>query len=330
MAAQTLRAAVQLRVFELVGEAPRRGDDIAAEAGTEPRHMTRLLRALAALGMLEHDSPGSYSTTPAGALLDPRHPHSLTSFVRVFTDPVAIRAWEHLDDSVRTGEVAFDGVFGTDFFSHLAQHPQLSAAFNAAMSQASGAAALALPHAYDFGRFRSVTDIGGGAGTVLAGILSVHPRLTGVVHDTVEGLAQAPATLHEHGLADRCALVAGDFFLAVPEGSDLYLIKSVLHDWSDDQAVTILRHCREVLPAGGRVLIVEPVLPESVGTDADGHALDGGITCLSDLNMLVNVGGRERTRQDFETVCRGARLSVTSVTPLTEAAPYCLIEAEAD
>ncbi|MEU9098608.1 methyltransferase [Streptomyces sp. NPDC048361] len=334
MAAQTLRAAVRLKVFELIGEAPRQVADIAAEAGTEPQPMTRLLRALAALGVLRQDSADFFSATPAGALLDPRHPRSLASFVRVFTDPVALRSWEHLDGSIRTGEVAFDEVFGTDFFSHLAQHPDLSAAFNAAMSQTAGAAADALPYAYDFGRFTSVTDVGGGAGTLLASVLGAHPGLTGVVYDTVEGLAQASTTLRRQGLAERCALASGDFFHSVPAGSDLYLIKSVLHDWPDDRAVTILRHCREVLPAGGRVLIVEPVLPEAADTDTDtdaqGHAADVGITYLSDLNMLVNVGGRERTRQDFEAVCHRAGLTVTSVTPLSEAAPYCLIEAEAE
>lgn len=127
-----------------------------------------------------------------------------------------------------------------------------------------------------------------------------------------------------------CSLAAGDFFCSVPGGSDLYLSKSVLHDWSDDQAVTILGHCREVLPPGGRVLIVEPVLPEVVGTGATAHATDGGITYLSDLNMLVNLGGRERTRKDFEEVCHRAGLSVVSVTPLVEAPPFYLIETAAE
>ncbi len=129
------------------------------------------------------------------------------------------------------------------------------------------------------------------------------------------------------GLEGRCSLVAGDFFRAVPGGSDLYLVKSVPHDWTDDQAVTILRHCREVLQPGGLVLIVEPVLPEVVDTTAD--VSDGGIIYRSDLNMLVNVGGRERTRTDFEEVCRRAGLTITSVTPLAEAAPFALIEAVA-
>ncbi|MBT2491552.1 methyltransferase [Streptomyces sp. ISL-96] len=327
MAAQTLRAAVRLGVVELIGDTPRRAAEVAADAGAEPQPMTRLLRALTGLGLLKEHAPDYFSVTAAGALLDPGRPDSFTSFVRMFTEPAIVRAWEHLDDSVRTGEIAFDAVFGTDFFSHLAQHPELSAEFNAAMSQAVSETAAALPCAFDFGRFTTVTDVGGGDGTLLAGVLDAHPGLTGVVFDTAQGLAEAPKTLERHGLKGRCSLIAGDFFRTVPEGSDLYLMKSVLHDWTDDQAVTILGHCREVLPPGGLVLIVEPVLPEIVDTDAG--VTDGGVTYLSDLNMLVNVGGRERTRRDFEDVCRRAGLSITSVTPLTEAAPFSLIEAVA-
>ncbi|MBF6327730.1 methyltransferase [Nocardia transvalensis] len=330
MAAQTLRAAIRLRVVELIGDRQRQAAEVAADAAAAPQPMTRLLRALTALGLLTEHAPDTFSVTPAGALLDPHRPDSLASFVRMFTEPALIRAWEHLDDSIRTGDVAFDAVFGTDFFGYLSEHPELSAEFNAAMSQAVAGAAAVLPHAFDFGRFASVTDVGGGDGTLLAAVLDAHPRVTGVVYDTAEGLARAPETLERHGLSERCVPVAGDFFRSVPEGSQVYLIKSVLHDWADEQVVTILSHCRAVLPPGGRVLIVEPVLPEVVDTTAEAHATDNGITYLSDLNMLVNLGGRERTRKDFEDVCRRAGLSVTSVTPLPEAAPYFLIEAVAN
>ncbi|MFE6776597.1 methyltransferase [Streptomyces sp. NPDC057702] len=328
MAAQTLRAAIQLRVVERVGDTPRRAADVARDAGAAPQPMTRLLRALAGLGLLHEHAPGLFSVTPTGALLDDRRPESLASFVRMFTEPAIVRAWEDLEGSVRTGEIAFDTVFGTDFFSHLAQRPELNAEFNAAMSQATSKTAAVLPRAFDFGRFTTVTDVGGGDGTLLAGVLAAYPGLTGVVLDTAEGLAEAPGTLERHGLAGRCSLAAGDFFRAIPTGSDLYLMKSVLHDWTDDQVVTILGHCRAVLPPGGLVLIVEPVLPDVVTADAD--VSDGGITYLSDLNMLVNVGGRERTREDFEALCHRAGLSLTSVTPLAGAAPFSLIEAVAD
>ncbi|MFC9337338.1 methyltransferase [Streptomyces sp. NPDC057020] len=334
MAAQTLRAAIRLKVMELVGDTPRRAADVAADAGAEPQPMTRLLRALAGLGLLREHSPDSFSATPAGALLDPGTPGSLASFVAMFTEPVITRAWDHLDDSVSTGDVAFDAAFGTDFFSHLAQHPALSAQFNAAMSGAVAETAAALPHAFDFSRYTTVTDVGGGEGTLLAAILTAHPGLTGTVFDTAQGLAETPDTVARHGLERRCSLIAGDFFHSVPEGSDLYLLKSVLHDWTDDQAVTILGHCRDVLPPGGLILIVEPILPETAtpapGTDPrtnPSDAGDGGVTYLSDLNMLVNLGGRERTRGDFEKLCHRAGLTLTSVTSLTDAAPFSLIHA---
>ncbi|MFJ4770604.1 methyltransferase [Streptomyces uncialis] len=339
MAAQTMRAAARLRVVELIGDRRRPAADVAAEAGAEPQPMARLLRALASLGLLREHASGSYSVTPAGALLDPARPDSLTSFVRMFTEPTMTRAWEHLDDSVRTGRTSFDTVFGTDFFGHVARHPELSADFNAAMGQASRDTAAVLPRAYDFGRFTSVTDVGGGDGTLLAAVLAAHPGLNGVVLDTAEGLAEAPGTLERQGLTERCALTTGDFFRSVPAGSDVYLMKSVLHDWADDQVVTILSHCRAVLPPGGVVLIVDPVLPEAVGTptetgsgsevDPEVNLSEGGVTYLTDLNMLVNVGGRERTRGDFEDVCRRAGLTLTSITPLAGAAPFSLIEAVA-
>lgn len=323
LAAQTVRAAVRLRVMELIGDKERSAAEVAADAGARPQPMTRLLRALASLGLLREHTAGFFSVTPAGAILDPGRPGSITSLVRLFTEPAVLRAWEHLDDSVRTGDVAFDAIFGKDFFSYLKDVPDLSAEFNAAMGQAARATAAALPRAFDFGRFTTVTDVGGGDGTLLSAVLREHPALTGVIYDTEEGLAQAAAALERHGLTTRCSLVAGDFFRSVPKGSDVYVMKSILHDWPDEQAASILRRCREVLPPAGRVLIVEPVLPEVVDTGT------AGLTYLTDLNMMVNVGGRERTRPDFENLCHEAGLSLTAVTPLAQADPFCLIEATA-
>ncbi|MFE0100716.1 methyltransferase [Streptomyces sp. NPDC059009] len=321
LAAQTVRAAVQLGIVERFGGKERTAAELAAEADAQPQGMTRLLRALAGLGLLREREPGTFAVTEAGAYLDPGHPESVTALVGIFADPTMTRAWEHLADSVRTGETAFDTVYGTDFFSHLKEHPELSAQFNTAMSQATRSTAEVLPQVYDFGRFGTVTDVGGGDGTLLAAVLRQNPGLTGVVYDTEEGLAQAPETLRRHGLDERCALVAGDFFASVPEGADAYLIKSILHDWPDDRVVTILRHCSAVLPPEGRVLIVEPVLPEVVAPDRPGFSY------LSDLNMLANVSGRERTRADFDEVCRQAGLTIVSVTPVPAPSTFCLIEA---
>ncbi|MFF2922402.1 methyltransferase [Streptomyces celluloflavus] len=322
MAGQTIGAAARLRIADLIGDGERTADELAAECAAQPRAMARLLRALAGLGLLAERAPGCFTVTEAGTLLRSDRPDSVYSMVRMFTDPVMLRAWERLDDSVRTGETSFDGVFGKDFFGHLAEHPELSAEFNAAMSQATRDTAELVPAAFDFGRFTTVADIGGGDGTLLAAVLRAHPALRGIIFDSAEGLAQAGPKLAREGLDDRCSLVTGDFFATAPEGADLYLLKSVIHDWSDERCADILRHCRAVIPDGGRLLIVEPVLPPVVDPS------QAGTMYLSDLNMLVNLGGRERTRDDFEELCRTAGFAVRTVTALPKPNPFSLIEAE--
>lgn len=173
---------------------------------------------------------------------------------------------------------------------------------------------------YDFSRFHTVADIGGGDATLLAAILVEHPRLTGILFDTTEGSAQAHATAQSAGVADRITIEVGDFFEAAPAGADLYLLKSILHDWDDDRAATILGHCREVIPDGGRLVAIEPVLPEVVDPDGSPSAY------LSDLNMLVNVGGLERTRDEFADLLERSGFALGQVTSLPAPAFFSLIE----
>ncbi|MEU5300075.1 methyltransferase [Streptomyces noursei] len=322
MASHTVGAAVRLGVVDRIGDGARAADDLAAECAAQPLSFTRLLRALTGLGLLTEPTPGHFAVTAVGAQLRGDIPGSLRSVARMFTDPTMLRAWECLDDSVRTGTPAFDAVHGTDFFGYLAEHPDLSAEFNAAMSQATRHTAELLPTAFPFEHFGTVADLGGGDGTLLAGVLRAHPALRGIVFDRAEGLAQAGPRLAADGLTDRCSLVTGDFFATAPEGADLYLLKSVIHDWNDEQCGQILGHVRRVVPDHGRLLIVEPVLPDVADPSAD------VISYLSDLNMLVNVGGRERTREDFERLCGAAGFAVRSVTALPRPNRFSVIEAE--
>ncbi|MFC7327925.1 methyltransferase [Marinactinospora rubrisoli] len=321
MAAQVAGSAARLRVMDRIGDGERTAEALAAECGTDAQAMLRLLRAMAALGLLAENAPGRFSPTVAGSLLRTDLPGSVHAFVLMLTDPALTRAWEHLEVSIRTGRTAFDGVFGTDFFSYLGEDAELSARFNTAMSDTTRATAAALPEYCDFGRFRTVVDVGGGDGTLLAQVLSAHPALRGIVFDTHEGLAQTEETLRRAGVGERCSLASGDFFAAVPGGGDLYLLKSVLHDWDDERAVTILGNCRRVIPGHGRLLIIEPVLPATV--DASVPA----ILYLNDLNMLVNLGGRERTRAEFAALCERAGFTLASVTPLWPPHEFSLIEA---
>ncbi|CAL9574503.1 Multifunctional cyclase-dehydratase-3-O-methyl transferase TcmN [Actinosynnema sp. ALI-1.44] len=322
MSAQVAGACVKLGVVDALDGGERSVDQVAEACGTPAGTMHRLLRAATAVGLVVESGPGRFALAPAGSLLRSAGAGSLSAFARVFTDPVMVTAWHRLDEAVRTGRPVFEQVFGVEFFEHLKAEPELGAAFNAAMSQGTQLAAAVLPGAYDFGRFAAVADVGGGDGTLLAAILGRYDGLRGVLFDTAEGSAQAGDVLATAGLADRCEIRTGDFFESVPGGVDAVVLKSVLHDWDDERATTILRNCREALTGGGRLLVVEPVLPEAV---ADAVA---PVIYLSDLNMLVNLGGRERTRAEFEVLLRGAGFAVEDVVPLPPSG-FCLIEAVA-
>jgi hypothetical protein len=255
-------------------------------------------------------------------LLRAKHPQSLHAYMLLCSDPYALQPWTRLEDSVRTGRAAFDDVFGVSAFAYLADHPDLSAVFNTAISEGTRQSTATLLDHYDFSGFRCVTDVGGGDGTLLAAILGRNPGLTGVVFDTAAGVAQAAETLERNGVSNRCTIASGDFFDTVPAGADAYLIKSVLHNWDDERAAIILRNCRDAMAIGGRVLIMDPVIPEVVGvSDNDENPY------LIDLNMLVVCGGKERTRADFEHLCTQARLSVVDIHELPSGVGFGLIEA---
>ena len=314
MAAQVVGAAARLDIADHLGEDARTPAELATACAADETAMRRLMRALAALGVCTENPEDTFALTPAGALLRRDVPGSMHALTTLFTDETIVGAWRHLDHAVRDGRTVFTDVFGTDIYRHLKARPELSATFNAAMSQGTRLTAQVMPAHYPFERFGTLADIGGGDGTLLAGVLAAHPTLRGILFDTEEGLAQAPPN-------DRITQHTGDFFEELPAGADLYLIKSVLHNWDDDRCAAILANCRRVIPGQGRLLIVEPVLPETV---------DGSLPntmYLSDLNMLVNLGGRERTMADFDKLCRRTGFAVSDVIPLPPPAAFSLIEA---
>lgn len=321
MAAEALFTATRLRVADLLGDEQRSGAEIADEIGADEGALARLLRALAALELVCEVAPAQFRLTQAGQLLRSDRPESMYAFVRMFGDPTMLSAWRELETAIRTGETTFEKVYGTKFFHYLSANPDVSERFNAAMRQGTTLTAQQLLQHYDFGPFRAIADIGGGDGTLLAAVLQAYPGLRGVLFDTADGLAQADRTLTGTGVGDRCVIRVGDFFAAAPEGAELYLLKSVVQDWDDDRAGTILAHIRRVIPDHGRLLIIEPVLPEVV---------DGSLPAtmyLGDLNMLVNTGGRQRTRADFERLCEQAGFALRTVTTLPPPVALSVLEA---
>jgi O-methyltransferase domain len=243
-------------------------------------------------------------------------PASMRSWARLVDAVGGVRAFDPIVHTVRTGEPGLDAAYGTGLFEFLAGRPADAARFDAAMTERTSAFAPSVASACDFAGAATVADVGGGRGTLLAAILRAHPGLRGVLVETPAVAAAAGPSLEAAGVAGRCAVVAGDFFAGVPAGADRYLLANVLHDWDDDRAAAILDRCREAMAPGGRVLIVERLIP-----DDPEQALPA---LLSDINMLMVTGGMERTNAEYAALLEAAGLRLVRVTPV--APPYGVIE----
>ena len=214
--------------------------------------------------------------------------------------------WSELFGSIQTGKPAFDRVHGQDFFSYLAQHGEPSSIFDRFMTETPTERHAAIAEAYDFGEGATVVDVGGGRGATLAAVLLRHRSVHGVLCDRVSTRSAGGTLLDEPELAGRYTVVAGDFFETVPGSGDYYILSSILHDWSDADALAILRNCRRAMPPGAKLLVVERIIDPSAEKSS---------TRLSDLFMLALLGGRERTAAEFTGLLGEAGFAVTDVLP---------------
>ncbi len=248
----------------------------------------RLLRTLASLGVLDEVEPGQFALTAIGQQLRSGAPGSLHHFALMFGGERSWKSWGDLLHSVRTGEVATQHVFGMSTFEYLAAHPRQSAIFNEAMADVTRQVADALVKVYDFSRFRSIVDVGGGNGTLIAAILRAAPSLHGAILDLPAGIAEAERNLALAGVAHRCDILAGDFFREAPSGADAYILKSVIHDWDDERSTAILGSCRKAMAPEGKLLLVERVMPAKMEASPNNRRMT-----MLDTHMLVTLGGRE-------------------------------------
>jgi hypothetical protein len=313
---QAIHVAASLGIADLLADGPRTSDDLASATGSHPDTLYRLLRALAAVGVLHEADEHSFSLTAIGDFLRSDAPDSLVSMATFVGRPYHWNTWGLLLHSVQTGENAFQALHGTGVWEYRADHPEDSSIFDAWMTAMTRSFNASLLDAYDFGRFETVVDVGGGQGALLAAVLGKHPSLHGVLFDQPHVVADAATVLEEVGVADRCRVESGSFFDTVPEGGDAYLLKAIIHDWEDAEAVEILRACRRAMRPDGTLLVVERVLdPPNQGAD----------TKFSDLNMLVAPGGRERTLGEFQALFESAGFRLRDRTPT--AGPLTVIAA---
>jgi ubiquinone/menaquinone biosynthesis C-methylase UbiE len=224
-------------------------------------------------------------------------------------------AWSGVHHAVRTGGLSFQQVFGKPLFGYLGEHQELAPIFDAGMTAFHGHETAAMLEAYDFSDIQTLADVGGGNGSMIAAVLQRYPRLNGILYDLGHVIGRAKATIQARGLERRCAIVEGNFFEAAPPGADAYLMRHVLHDWTDEQCVEILRNCRKVVPAHGRVLVVEVALSPpneaSLGKDMD-------------MIMLAFPGGKERSEEEYRALFESAGFRLSKVTPTQSG--VCVVE----
>jgi SAM-dependent methyltransferase len=287
--AQIVGVAARLGLADILADGPRTGSEVARCLGAMPDSTTRLLRSCAALGLLREVERDRFALTPVGACLGSGGP-SLRDFAVALTDRAHWRSWERLAEAVMTGQPATGRALGMDLWEYYRQHPEPGLRFARAMAQLSARAAARIASRHDLSRCRRIVDVGGGQGVMLAELLVRAPWARGVLHDVPAVMPDARILLTRRGVVERVELAPGDMLQAVPEGGDLYVLKSVLHNWDDERAARILRNCHRAARPGSALLLIGTVLPPPPQPSA-GRLLD--------LLMLVMTGGRERTREEY-------------------------------
>jgi hypothetical protein len=321
---QAIHVAALLGVADAIPNGPNSEganlDELAERVGADRSSLARLLRALCSLSLFAQDAAGRYTLTDAGRPMRKDAPDSLRDYLLFACEREHYAAWGELLHSVCTGQRAFDRVFGQPIFEYLKEHPHSAEVFDAAMASGTADTALAVAAGWDFNRHKLVVDVGGGVGTLLAGILAVHPQPRGMIADLGHVLERAEPWLAAHGMAERIERRPTDFFKEVPSGGDCYLMKSILHDWADDKAIAILQNVRRAMTKDAVLLVAELVIPPpGVRTPAS------QIAPLMDLNMMVMTGGCERTTEEWRTLLAAGGFRLETVHALRSAAS--LIEA---
>src|SRR5690242_48600 len=258
---QAVGAVALLGVADHLADGPRPSDELARIVGADPDALRRVLRLLASLGVFAEAATGSFALTPLGETLRSDAPGSVRNFAITETAPGHWLPWGRLAESVRTGRPMAREALGMELFDWYAQNPEEADVFTAAMGNLSALAADELVRVYDVSSVRTVADIGGAHGVLLAAVLRANPAARGILFDLPHVIATAGSTIAAEGLSQRCELVSGDFFEAVPAGADLHLLKQIVHDWNDERATLLLRNCHRALAPGGKVLLVEMVVP---------------------------------------------------------------------
>jgi O-methyltransferase domain/Dimerisation domain len=302
-----LYVAAKLKIADLLAKGPRGSRELSQILDAHAPALHRVLRGLAVLGLCSETEDGRFQLTSAGKKLQSTTDGPEYNLAILNGEEYAA-AWNGLLHSVMTGGAAFDHVFGENPWQHRQKNPELSERFNIWLKEGAASAGQALAKVYDFPPHQTIADLGGGEGTLLAAILQIHPSLQGILFDQPHVLSIANRKLESAGVGARCRLVPGSFFDAVPPGADIYILKSVLHDWDDKPCRLILNNCRAVLKPGQPLLVVERIMPACVR--------DQPPMIMADLHMLAVTGGKERTVNEYKRLFDASGFEFKKMIPL--------------
>jgi SAM-dependent methyltransferase len=301
---QIVGTLAQLEIADQLAQGPLGCDVLANGIGCEPKATYRLLRASANVGLVSALPDGRFGLTPLGELLRSNVPGSMRDSAIAFTAPGHWLPWGRLAEAVRHGERQTVAALGQELFDYYATNPCEGSAFTGTMANHSDPIAEELAQTLDTSAVTHVVDIGGASGTIIGALLEANAALLGTILERADVVPRAEAALAERGLSSRCRVIEGDFFKNVPE-ADLFILKSIVHDWDDQQSVKLLSNCARALRPNGRVILIEWVMPE--------HGKPGA-AALSDLNMLVLLSGRERTASEFAELFRASGLQLDRIS----------------
>ena len=306
---QATYVAAELRLADLLANGPKTSRELAALTHTDAPALHRLLRALTTLDICHERDDGSFAITAMGSLLAADSASSLRSWT-IWWGQYQWPIWGNLLYSIKTGQSARTMLSGTKGFEHLERDPQAAATFNQALVELTRLSAASVVHAYSFSGLKRIMDVGGGYGELLSAILAANPSASGVLFDLPHAIEGARRHFEEKRLTGRCAFISGDFFKSIPGGADAYILKSVIHDWNDERSRQILESCRKAMGPGARLLLVERVVPDRLGTSPDHQSI-----ARSDLHMLVALAAKERTETEFRDLLQSSGFRVSRVIP---------------
>lgn len=313
---QAITVAAQLGIADALANGPLPIDELADRVGADADALGRLLRALISRGIFRHRRDGRYELNSLADTLRSDAPVSMTWAAQFYGSAEQRERWTLLVDSVRTGNSVVPALRGKESFDYFAEEPELAELFNRTMTSISKLTDACVVAGYNFSGYRTIVDVGGGHGPLLAAILAATPTSRGVLYDLPVVVAQALSLLREHNVADRVRIAEGSFFDNVPSGGDAYVLKNIMHDWPDEKAVQILRNVRAAAGPRATVLLVELVIPDH-DRDFPGK--------WADLEMLLNLAARERTAAEYRNLLSQAGFRMTRV--VQTASPLSVVEA---